>query len=129
MAAAKTAVLPAVTVSAAGWLLIDGGAGERGALVGEALGELLAVVEAQLSDFIQLAESVADGVFVHTEPLPGLKTGGIGVKAVRDLAKRMGSTTEHLGPVVHLALGLGLVASAWALLIRVSGPWLSSRYA
>ena len=29
MAAAKTAVLPAVTVSAAGWLLIDGGAGER----------------------------------------------------------------------------------------------------
>ena len=46
---------------------------------------------------------------VTTEPLPGLKTGGIGVKAVRDLAKRMGSTTEHLGPVVHLALGLGLV--------------------
>lgn len=46
---------------------------------------------------------------VGTDPLPGLKTGGIGVKAVRDLAKRMGWPVEHLTPLVHLALGLGLI--------------------
>lgn len=46
---------------------------------------------------------------VAAEPLAGLKNGGIGVKVVRDLAKRMGWTPEHLGPLLNLALGLGLV--------------------
>ena len=46
---------------------------------------------------------------VAVEPIPGLKSGGIGVKAVRDIAKRMGWPPEHLTPLVHLALGLGLI--------------------
>jgi hypothetical protein len=46
---------------------------------------------------------------VATEPIPGLKSGGIGVKAIRDLAKRMGWPVEHISPLVHLALGLGLI--------------------
>ena len=46
---------------------------------------------------------------VATEPIPGLKTGGIGVKALRDIAKRMGWPVDHVGPLVHLALGLGLI--------------------
>ncbi len=46
---------------------------------------------------------------VAAEPIPGLKTGGIGVKALRDIAKRMGWPVDHVGPLVHLALGLGLI--------------------
>jgi hypothetical protein len=46
---------------------------------------------------------------VAVEPLPGLKNGGIGVKVVRDLAKRLGQPVDHLGPLLNLALGLGLV--------------------
>ncbi len=46
---------------------------------------------------------------VSTEPIPGLKTGGIGVKAIRDIAKRMGWPIEHVAPLVHLALGLGVI--------------------
>ena len=46
---------------------------------------------------------------VAVEPIPGLKSGGIGVKAIRDIAKRMGWPPEHLTPLVHLALGLGLL--------------------
>ncbi len=46
---------------------------------------------------------------VATEPIPGLKTGGIGVKAIRDIAKRMAWPIEHVAPLVHLALGLGVI--------------------
>ena len=46
---------------------------------------------------------------VVTEPIPGLKTGGIGVKAIRDLAKRMGWGADQLAPIIHLAFGLGLL--------------------
>lgn len=45
-----------------------------------------------------------------TQPLPGLKTGGIGVKAMRDLAKAVGRDVLDLETIVNLAVATGLVA-------------------
>jgi hypothetical protein len=62
---------------------------------------------------------------VGTEPIPGLKSGGIGVKAVRDLAKRMDLPAERLEPLVHLALGLGLLTHTSEFIGRGrSGSWV-----
>lgn len=46
---------------------------------------------------------------VRTEPLPGLKSGGLGVKAIRDLAKRLGRPDAATGVLIHLSCGLGLL--------------------
>ncbi|MCB0998795.1 MAG: helicase-associated domain-containing protein [Acidimicrobiales bacterium] len=46
---------------------------------------------------------------VTLEPIVGLKTGGIGVKTMRDLAKRLGLPAGQVDLLVHLALGLGLI--------------------
>jgi Helicase conserved C-terminal domain len=43
------------------------------------------------------------------EPLAGLKTGGLGVKVLRDLAKRTGQTERSVTLLLRLAIGLQLL--------------------
>lgn len=62
---------------------------------------------------------------VGSEPIAGLKTGGIGVKAMRDLGKRMDLPVDRLEPLVHLALGLGLLTHTNEFVGRGrSGSWV-----
>jgi Helicase conserved C-terminal domain len=58
------------------------------------------------------------------EPLPGLKTRGLGVRTVKDLAKRLGVAAPRLALLFDLAQGLGLIeeVAKWAKAGR-SGSW------
>ncbi|TPW13617.1 MAG: hypothetical protein FD127_1909, partial [Acidimicrobiaceae bacterium] len=58
------------------------------------------------------------------EPLPGLKTRGIGVRTTKDLAKRLGVGVARTTLLVDLAQGLGLIeeVSKWVRSGR-TGSW------
>ncbi len=58
---------------------------------------------APLGPLQSLLRQVAD------EPVPGLKAGGIGVKAIRDLARRIGQPEAQTALLARLANGTGLM--------------------
>lgn len=58
------------------------------------------------------------------EPLQGLKTGGVGVKVTKDLAKRLGISVNRVSLLVPMAIHLGLIEelAKWVRSGR-SGAW------
>jgi Helicase conserved C-terminal domain len=53
---------------------------------------------------------------VATEPIVGLKNGGIGVKAIRDLAKRLGQSEHRVGVLLRLVVSLGMIVEVTELI-------------
>lgn len=65
---------------------------------------------------------------VSAEPIVGLKSGGIGVKAVRDLSKRLGSDEPTTSLVLSMAFGAGLLGTTMEVVGKGRSESLINRF-
>lgn len=75
--------------------------------------------------------SAAHGLLerVAAEPITGLKTGGIGVKVVRDIAKRSGQSEPAIDLLLRLALSAGIIRHEEQIIGRGRNASWVNRYA